>query len=269
MQIERRPDADSSPKCLRSRATIPDADLFDFCAIYVAPREHPMNETCVSTPRSFPPRSTSSRFIRPKTASPLLVRNRASRPNDATHPCRGRQSQVRHFMYWLNEQNESGADIFLGMNPIKAQQLLPEPRKTSARFAMSISILTKTPQHLSRPFERRETFPLPISCSILLPKKIRSSGAWKDSIRTSRSPSCARWRRSFGATSRQPTYPAFCVCPDLQTESTTSNFWSARSRKRIRSTAFAIRGVRRLARCAAATCGDEHGLTRRAAIRAP
>jgi hypothetical protein len=59
------------------------------------------------------------------------------------------------FMYWLNKQNEAGADVFLGMNPIKENSHsrtkenireihhvyldLDEGEKVLARFAGSVS----------------------------------------------------------------------------------------------------------------------------------
>ncbi|MGA7064537.1 MAG: DNA-primase RepB domain-containing protein [Candidatus Acidiferrales bacterium] len=60
----------------------------------------------------------SSRSIRGKTASPVLVRNR-TRKQTLQRILAAEAIASPLFLYWLNEQNEGGADIFLGMNPIK------------------------------------------------------------------------------------------------------------------------------------------------------
>src|ERR1700735_3288827 len=41
VQIERRPGRRFISEVLEIKSYDPDADLFDFCAIYVAPRKHP------------------------------------------------------------------------------------------------------------------------------------------------------------------------------------------------------------------------------------
>src|SRR6202789_636867 len=41
VQIERRPGRRFIPEVLEIKSYDPDADLFDFCTIYIAPREHP------------------------------------------------------------------------------------------------------------------------------------------------------------------------------------------------------------------------------------
>ena len=111
------PDAVSSPKCLKSTATIPTPT----CSISVRSMLH--RENMDERPHSVLTADALSFRIRP--GAPLSRRpgrrsctEPRSRTDHATHPCRG-GNRKSAFLYWLTEQNERGADIFLGMNPIK------------------------------------------------------------------------------------------------------------------------------------------------------
>ena len=76
------------------------------------------------TSQPFVPRTLSaSEYVlalhAPEDRVAVVVRNRA-RAHTMQRILKAETIAEPLFMYWLNEQNEAGADVFVGMNPIKA-----------------------------------------------------------------------------------------------------------------------------------------------------
>ncbi len=114
-----------------------------------------MNET---TPFTRKPLSASAYVLAlhsPEDRVAVLVRNRA-RGQTMQRILAAETIASPLFLYWLNEQNESGADIFLGMNPIK-DHCHTRVKESIARFVMCISTSMSGQATLFKPFEPRAT----------------------------------------------------------------------------------------------------------------
>jgi len=130
---------------------------------------------------SFQPRQLSAaQYVlalhQPEDRVAVLVRNRA-RAQTIQRILLAEDIASPHFQDWLKEQNNAGADIFLGMNPF-GPTASREPRRAFAKFVMSTSISTRMRQRRCVPYKRTATHPFPTSFWIPRPKRTRWSGAW-------------------------------------------------------------------------------------------
>ena len=102
-----------------------------------------MTQTNASTPRLLSASEYVLALHRPEDQVALLLRNRP-RGQTMQRILSAEVVASPPFQDWLRERSESGADIFLGMNPLRHNSYAREPRNASSRFATSISISTKT-----------------------------------------------------------------------------------------------------------------------------
>ena len=261
-------DADSSPKCLRSRATIQTLTC-STSARFTSRRENTHERDGAVFPKN-----AFRLGVRPGAPFARRPRRRSgTEPRFAGKPCSAswprKQSPAHRFCIGSWNRTRAGADIFLGMNPIKAHCY--SRAKENVREIRHVYLdLDEEAAHSLEAIRSSGDVPTPEFCTRYFSRKKSSRLASRGTrSRTSRGRCCARWQRSSGATSPQPTYPACFACPDLQTESTTSNFWSALSRRRTRSTIFTTSRVYEDSPDAPRHLGDEPRPHAPAAIRAP
>jgi hypothetical protein len=113
----------------------------------------------------FPQTLSASEYVlalhSPEDRVAVLVRNR-TRKQTLQRILAAEAIASPVFLYWLIEENDAGADIFLGMNPIK-ENSYNRTKDNTARFVMCISTWMKVPVRHYRPYERPGTYPPPIS----------------------------------------------------------------------------------------------------------
>ncbi len=118
VQLERRPGRRFISEVLEIHRYDPDADEYEFCAIYQKREEPQMSPT--ENPKTFSP--TASEYIndnfKPSDRIAVLVLNR-NLGETTQRITTAQKAASPEFQAWLRYKNANGADIYIGMNPLK------------------------------------------------------------------------------------------------------------------------------------------------------
>ena len=118
VHLDRRPGRRFVSEVLAIHCYDPDADEYEFSAIYQKPRGIPMNET--EKPKRVSP--TASEYIndnfKPSDRIAILVLNR-NLGETTQRITTAQKAASPEFQAWLRYKNANGADIYVGMNPLK------------------------------------------------------------------------------------------------------------------------------------------------------
>jgi RepB DNA-primase N-terminal domain len=143
------------------------------------------------------------------------------------------------FQEWLADQNQAGADIFIGMNPLRENSFART--KQSVREIRHVYLdLDEDAAASLRAIRTDGNTPVPNFVLDTSPEK--NQVIWRvDGLDREQAESLLRsLARNSAATLRPPIFHEFCECLVSPTGNTMNNSLSARSRRRTQSITFAI-----------------------------
>ena len=142
VQIERRPGRRYISEVLEINGYDPDADLFDFGAVFQPSEDHPMSTDTDFTPRSL----TASDYVRelfePSDNAAILVRNRST-GKTIQRITTAETAASPSFRHGSRNQNASGADIYRGNESASSTMHTAAQKTISRTSATSISTSTE------------------------------------------------------------------------------------------------------------------------------
>ena len=168
----------------------------------------------------------------------MLVRNRA-RAQTIQRILLAEDIANFRFQDWLKEQNNAGADVFLGMNPLRANSFARTKESVREIRHVYLDLDEDAPASL-RAIRTDGNTAFPPLFSIPRLKRTKWSGAWTASTGNRPNLYCVLSRINFKQTSLPLILRVFCACLDLPTISTTRHLSCAQSNSQMRFTTRAI-----------------------------
>ena len=192
---------------------------------------------------SFTPKQLSAaQYVlalhQPEDRVAVLVRNRA-RAQTIQRILLAEDIANPRFQDWLKEQNNAGADVFLGMNPLRADSFARTKESVREIRHVYLDLDEDAPASL-RAIRTDGNTPVPTFVLDTSPEK--NQVVWRvDGLDRNR-PNlyCVLSRINFKQTSPPLILRVFCACLDLPTISTTRHLSCAQSNSQMRFTTRAI-----------------------------